>query len=271
MNSIRSSRWAILAVVALFAVAAVGTATAVTITNEDVPEEKQVGEQYTATVTLSELYKNPSYTNWTLQGETELQDVTWTVVTEDTDTGSQIDQQSFDGQSFNYTKIDAEKTDTNQVTVKVTGTVPEVTNYTYADEEQFVVASLTQVRDGGTTNDIGTTTAHHFTSESQSAREALNSAKESIDSAESSGASVSDAQSSFDSAVSAYENGNFENAQTLANRASEEAGSSADSKAANESRNQLIMYGAAALVALLLVGGGIYWYSQQGDDYSRLG
>ncbi len=271
MNSTHSSRWAILAVVALLAVAAVGTATAVSVTDEDVPEEKRVGEQYTATITLGELYKNPSYTNWTLRGETELQDVTWTITTEDTDTGKQIDQSSFDGQTFNYSKIDAEKTDTNQVTVKVTGTVPEVANYTYSDKETFVVASLTQVREGGATNAIGTKTAHHFTSESKSAREALDSAKSDIESAKSSGASVSTAQQSFESAVSAYENGNFENAETLANRASDEAGSAASAKQSAESRNQLIMYGAAGLAVVLVLGGGIYWYRQQQDDYSRLG
>ncbi|WP_435319453.1 hypothetical protein [Haloarchaeobius sp. TZWSO28] len=271
MNSSHSSKWATLAVVAILALAAVGTATAVQVTSDDVSSEAQVGEDYTATVTLGELYQNPDYTSWTLRGETELTDVTWTVTTTDTDTGNQIDRQSFDGQSFNYSNIDAEANDANQITIEVTGTVPEVENFTYAEEETFVVASLTQVRDGGTSNDIATREAHHYTEDSRAARQAIADAEAAIDEAAAAGGDTSTAESSVESAISAYEGENFENAQTLAERAQNEADSAEQSAASAQQRNQLLLYGGAAILVLLLVGGGIYWYRQQQDDYSRLG
>ncbi|MFD1647244.1 DUF4398 domain-containing protein [Haloarchaeobius litoreus] len=271
MSSSRFSRWAILAAVALLAFAAAGTAVAVQVTEEDVPAEGQVGEDYTATMTLGELYQNPDYTSWTLRGETELEDVTWTVTTTDTDTGNQIDSQSFDGQSFNYSNIDAEANDANQVTVEVTGTVPSIGNFTYADEEEFVVASLTQVREGGTSNEIATKQAHHFTSESQAARQAIGAAEEAIGTAEEAGADTSTAEDTLESAISAYEGENFGNAQDLAERAQEEAQSAQNATESTEQRNQLLLYAGVGIVVIALIGGGVYWYRQQQDDYSRLG
>ncbi|WP_256296431.1 hypothetical protein [Haloarchaeobius salinus] len=271
MNSSRYSRWAILAAVAMLAFAAVGTAVAVQVTEEDVPDEGQVGEDYSATMTLGELYQNPDYTSWTLRGETELEDVTWTVTTTDTDTGNQVDSQSFDGQSFNYSNIDAEANDANQVTVEVTGTVPSVGNFTYADEETFVVADLTQVREGGTSNGIATSEAHHFTEESQAARQAIGEAEEAIDEADAAGGDTSTAEDSVESAISAYEGENFGNAQNLAERAQEEANTAQSNAESTEQRNQLLLYAGVGIVVIALIGGGVYWYRQQQDDYSRLG
>jgi hypothetical protein len=272
MSSSRYSRWAILAAVAILAFAAVGTAVAVQVSEEDVPEDGQVGEDYTASVTLGELYQNPDYTSWTLRGETELNNVTWTVTTTDTDTGNQIDSQSFDGQSFNYSNIDAEANDANQVTVEVTGTVPSVENYTYPDEETFVVADLTQVREGGTSNEIATREAHHFTSDSQAARQAISEAEQAIEAADSAGADTSTAESSLESAISVYQSGSsFGEAQNLAERAQEEANTAQSNAESTEQRNQLLLYAGVGVVVIALIGGGVYWYRQQQDDYSRLG
>jgi hypothetical protein len=271
MSSSRYSRWAILAAVAMLAFAAVGTAVAVQVSEEDVPDEGQVGEDYTATVTLGELYQNPDYTSWTLRGETELNNVTWTVTTTDTDTGSQVDRRSFDGQSFNYSNIDANANDANQVTVEVTGTVPSVENFSYADEETFVVASLTQVREGGTSNEIATREAHHFTSGSQAARQVISEAEQAIEDADSAGADTSTAESSLESAISAYEGENFGNAQDLAERAQEEANTAKNDAESTEQRNQLLLYAGVGVVVIALIGGGIYWYRQQQDDHGRLG
>lgn len=271
MSSSRFSRWAILAAVAMLAVAAVGTAAAVQVADEDVPDEGQVGADYTATMTLGELYQNPDYTSWTLRGETELENVTWTVTTTDTDTGNQIDSQSFDGQTFNYSNIDAEANDANQITVEVTGTVPSVENYTYPDEETFVVAELTQAREGGTSNEIASREAHHFTEGSQAARQAIGDAQDAIDAAQEAGGDTSTAESSLDSAISVYESGNFEEAQNLANRAQDEADTAKSNAQSTEQRNQLLLYAGVAIVVLALIGGGVYWYRQQQDDYSRLG
>ncbi|WP_435347692.1 hypothetical protein [Haloarchaeobius sp. HRN-SO-5] len=271
MNSSRFSRWSILAVVAVIAVAAVGTAAAVSVTQEDVPAEGEVSSDYSATMTLGELYQDPDYTSWTLRGSTELENVTWTVTTTDTDTGQQIDQQSFDGQSFNYSNIDAEANDANQVTVEVTGTVPEVENYTYSEEEQFVVAGLTQVREGGTTNNVATRKAHHYTPESKAARDAIGTAEQAISAAGAAGGDTSTAEDTLSSAVSAYNGANFGNAQDLADRAQSEANEAKSAAESSQQRTKFLMYGGAAILVLGVVGGGIYWHRQQQDDYGRLG
>lgn len=271
MSSSPFSRWSVLALVAVLAFAAMGTAAAIEVTENDTPEDGRVGDEYTGSITLGELYQNPDYTSWTLRGETELENVTWTVTTTDTDTGSQVDRQTFDGQTFNYTNVDAEANDANQITIEVTGTVPEVGNFTYPEAETFVVADLTQAREGGTTNDIETVEATHYTDESRAARQAIADAEDAIDEADEAGGDTSTAEESVTSAVSAYEGENFGNAEDLAERARTEANDATESVESTEQRNQLLLYGGVGVVVVALVGGGVYWYRQQQDDYSRLG
>lgn len=238
-------------------------AAAVSVGDDDVPTEGEVGQQVTATVTLDQLYQNPQLESWTLAGSTELTDVTWTVVYYD-QTGAKVGQDEFDGQ--NFTGADVSAADgTSEVEVTVTGTVPEVGTYSYDPAQEFTAMELTQTREGGSSNEIQTWTTHHFTSDSDEARSALDDAQAAIQSA--SGANTDEAEQSFANAVDAYESGNFDLATNLAN----EAQTKAENAEQSSQTMQLAMYAVGGvLVVALLAGGFLYWRSQQ-DSYDKLG
>jgi hypothetical protein len=242
-------------------VSAAGPAAAMSASASGAPDEKQVGEDVESTFTITKPFSE--YDAWTLNGETELNDVTWTVQLFDQG-GSKIDQTSYDGQSFNHS---LEKSDAFQMKVVVKGTVPEVENYSYDPAQELVLAELNQHRDGGSSADIDAWTFRPYTAESQEARDAIDSAREAIDSAESSGASVSGAEDTLDNAVSAFDAENFGNAVDLA----EEAETKAESSQQSSQQTQMLLYGAAGLLALVVVVGGALWYrSNQQDDYDKL-
>ncbi|SFR51718.1 hypothetical protein [Halogeometricum limi] len=254
----RFSKLALACLVCLSAFAA--PVAAISVAEEDVPSDAQADSKITATVTLTELYKNPQLESWTLAGTTELEDVTWTVTYYD-QTGAKINQQSFDGQNFSGAEIAADD-GTSEVEVRVAGTAPGVDAFTYDPAQAFEAMSLQQTRQGGSSNDIQTWTAHHFTEESQGARTALDDAQAVV------GSSGSDqAQQTFDNAVSAFENGNFELATELANQAQTEAQQAQQSS----QTQQLLIYAVGGLVVVAVVVGGIvYWRSQQ-SSYDKLG
>ncbi|ESP88432.1 hypothetical protein K933_08232 [Candidatus Halobonum tyrrellensis G22] len=242
--------------------AAVAPAAAVSVTGTDAPDGAEVGSQVTATVTLSELYRNPSLNEWQLAGSTDLTDVTWTVMWYD-QTGARVDQQSYDGGNFSGATVTTES-DHAEVRVRVSGTVPQVGSYTYEPQPSFTLLSLRQARSGGASNDVVALNATHYTPASREARQALDSAAATIEEA----GNPTEAQGTFDSAVSAYNSGNFDNAVTLADRAADEAAA----VQRTQRRNQLLLYGAGAVVALAaVVGGGfLLWRSRQ-DSYDKLG
>ncbi|RDI72254.1 DUF4398 domain-containing protein [Halopelagius longus] len=238
-------------------------AAAVSVGNDDVPAESEVGQQVTATVTLDELYKNPQLESWTLAGSTELTDVTWTVVYYD-QTGAKVGQDEFDGQNFSGADVSAAD-GTSEVEVTVTGTVPEVESYSYDPAQEFTAMELTQTRSGGSSNEIGTWSTHHFTQESNDARAALDEAQSAIQSA--SGANTKEAEQQFSNAVDAYENGNFD----LATKLASEAQTKAENAQQSSQTKQLAMYAVGGvLVVALFAGGFLYWRSQQ-DSYDKLG
>ncbi|ELZ96948.1 hypothetical protein C440_04203 [Haloferax mucosum ATCC BAA-1512] len=251
-----------LALVVLLSVVAVPTG-AVSVASNDVPDETAVGEKVTASVTLNELYKDPQLESWTLAGETALEDVTWTVTYYD-QTGAKVDQQSFDGQNFSGAQV-AAGDGTSEVEVAVTGTTPEVEEFSYDPEQSFTVISLDQTRDGGSSNDIDTWTAHHYTQDSAAARDKLDSAQAAIANAGS--ANTQDAQNQFDNAVEAFEGGEFGLASNLA----EDAETKANKAQQSSQTTQLLMYAAGGLVVVALIAGGfLYWRSQQ-TTYDKLG
>ena len=251
-----------LALVVLLSVAAM-PAGAVSVASEDTPSEVQVGSKVTASVTLDELYKNPQLEAWGLQGETELEDVTWTVTYYD-QTGAKVDQQSFDGQNFSGANVVADD-GTSEVQVSVTGTVPAVENYTYDPAQTFTVMTLNQTREGGSSNDIDSWTAHHYTDESAAAREKLDGANAAI--AAAGGANTQDAQNQFDNAVEAFEGEEFGLASNLA----EDAETKANQAKQSSQTTQMLIYAAGGLVVVaLLAGGFLYWKSQQ-QTYDKLG
>lgn len=249
MNWNRCSR--LLVVLVLGLVLAGGAAGAVTVSESDAPGEAEVGTEVSATVTLTELYQDPSLAEWTLQGETELTSVTWTITTFD-QTGSQIGQRSVDSSTFER-EVSTES-DVSEIRIRITGDVPEVESWSYDPPQSFVLANLDQVPPGGSATDIETIETHHYTSESQEAREAIESAEAAI---EETGAN-DEARSSLDSAISAYEAANFENAVNIAERAEEEARQSRQ----QSQQFQLVLYVVGAIVLIAVIVGAVYWYRQ---------
>lgn len=258
MNSNRSSKLAALVVLAALLVAAVAPAAAISTDAENVPSEAQVGQKVTSTFTLTELYSD--YEQWTLSGQTELNKVTWTVTRYD-QADNKIGSDAYDGASFNRS-ISIEN-DVDKVTVEVTGVVPEVDGYSYDPAQSFTIASLSQTREGGNSEQIDEWTVHHYTSESQAARDAIESASAAIDDA----GGVPGAESTLESAISSYENANFDNANRLAEQAEETANKAKKSS----NRNRMLLYAGGGLLAVGLVVGGVFWWRSNQDSYDKLG
>lgn len=252
----------VLATLLLCAAVAVPAA-AVTVAEEDVTDEAAAGSKVTATVRLDALYQDPQLEQWTLAGETELVDVTWTVTLFD-QTGAKVSQESYDGQEFSNASV-AAADGTAEVEVRVTGTVPEVTEYRYDPPQRFTLMELDQTRTGGSSNEIGAWETHHYTDESRNARQAIDAAAAAIENA--GGADTSEAEQTMGNAVSAFENGNFELATELGNEAESQA-----SQARQSSRTmRLALYGVGALLVVGLAVGGFVYYRSQQDTYDKLG
>jgi len=247
--------------VALLVVASLAVpALAVETTEQTIPEEAEVGTTVEASVELTELYDE--FEQWQLAGETELTNVTWTVTYYD-QTDARIGQESFDGQEFSGATVSVAN-GTDRVVVQVRGTAPAVDRdeFSYDPPQRFLLMDVDQERSGGTSNDLGSWETHHFTADSDAARDAIDEAAAAVAEAGEPRA----ASTSLQSAIDAYEAGNFDNAETNAERALTEA----EQAQSTQQRNQLLLYGAVGLVAVGLVGGGIYYYRSQQDDYDRL-
>lgn len=251
-----------LALVCLLVASAAVPAAGVSTTDGEMPDEAEVGTQVNASVTLTDLYKEPSLESWTLAGETELADVTWTVTYYD-QTGSKVDQEAFDGQAFDGAEI-AAADGVSEVRVKVTGTVPEVEAYSYDPAQTVTLVSLTQTRSGGSSNDLAAREIHHYTEESAAARTALDGAAAAIASVD--GANTEEAETTLDNAVSAFENGNFELATSLAG----EAESGANAAEQSTETRRFIIYAVGGLVALGTLVGGVFWYRSRQSTHDKL-
>jgi hypothetical protein len=264
MTKTNLNRCSKLALAALVVFAAFSfPAAAVTVGDEDVPGNAEVDSQVSATVTLTELYKDPQLEQWTLAGETELEDVTWTVTYYD-QTGAKVNQTSFDGQNFTGATVSAAD-GTSEVDVKITGTVPEIEEYSYDPQQSFRLMALEQTRKGGSSNEIDAWESSHYTSESEAARTAIEEAESAIEAA--SGANTGEAEKLLDRAVDAYNGGNFDNAQGLASDAAE----SAEEAEKSSQTMQLALYAVGGLVVVGLLAGGFLWYRSQQDSYDKLG
>ncbi|MFC7046914.1 hypothetical protein ACFQH6_17245 [Halobacteriaceae archaeon GCM10025711] len=260
MNWSHSSKLA-LALAAVLFVAAVPAA-AVSVTPDGVPDSAEVGSKTTASFEVTDLYSN--YDSWTLAGETELVNATWTVTLYD-QTNARIGRESYSGQTFQQA-VEASE-DVNRVEVRVEGTVPKVENYSYQPAQSFTVAALRETQDGGASTTLDAWSARPYTSDSQEARDAIADAEDAIDTAESNGADTTEAEDLLDSAVSAFNGSNFDNAVKLANNAQ----SKAEGAAASKQQTNLLLMAGAGLVGLLLIGGGVYWYLSNRQTYDKLG
>lgn len=267
MSSIRSSRLAVFLLVAALALTAVAPAAAVTVEERDAPDEAKVGSEVTATFAVADLYTD--YEKWTLNGRTELRNVTWTVTLYD-QADNRIEQDSYDGQSFNRS-IDIQN-DVDEVSVTVRGTVPTVENFSYDPAQTFRLAAFNQVREGGTSEPLKSVDTHHYTTESDEARQAISSAAQAVSDAEDADADVTEANSDLDDAISAFDGGSnkFTLAADLATKAEEKANQAKQAHESTTQRNRLLMYGGVGVVGLAAVGGGVYWYRSQQDSYDKL-
>jgi hypothetical protein len=261
MNSIHSSK---LLAIALAVVLVSQGAVALSVDGDE-PGDVEVGSDVDHTVTLEELHQSPQVDQWTLEATTGLEDAEWTITYLD-QAGEEIEKTSHEGAEISSNELSTEN-NVNAVEVRVRGTVPSIEEYTYPEEEMVTVMALTQSPANDVTNEIATVEAHAYTEDSQQARDNLDAARDAIDRASESGADVSDVESTFQSAVSSYENGNFENANRLANRAE----SNANSKVESSEQTQTILYAVGGLVVLVLIVGGFLWYRSRQDTYDKLG
>jgi len=260
MNSSRYSKLALVAL--LLAVVAAGPAAAVSVSGDAVPSEAEVGSTVDVTYTLEELYTN--YDQWSLAGETELEAVTWTVTTYDVGE-TQIAREEYTGQSFSHGI--AKSDDVAEVTVRVQGTVPEQSNWSYDPAQKMLLASFTEAQNGGSQTTLQESELRPYTADSQAARTAIEDANSAISDAEDAGVNADDAQSLLDNAVSAYNAGNFGNAQDLAANAQDEAAAAQQS---SERTSTLLIIGGVVLV-LAVLAGLVYWYLQNRETYDKLG
>ncbi|WP_435197000.1 hypothetical protein [Natronomonas sp. EA1] len=229
---------------------------AVAVTSENLPAETQAQSEASATFTFSELYADGSQ-EWTLEAKTNLTGAQWTVKKQKL--GGDVVSESYQGRTFETTVSSNENVET--VTVTVTGDVPKVKNFTYDPVETYLFAGFNKTV-GSASNVIATERVHHFTEKSKEARNAIESAQAAIDAA----GGDQQAQQTLNNAISSYNNGNFANAIDLANQAEQRA----TQKQEVSSRNQLLLYAGIGVVALLaVVGGVLYWRSQQ-DSYDKL-
>lgn len=279
MTSSRSSNLFALALLVTTVVATAAPVAAVSVGESTIPAEAEAGTQVSATVTLTDLYQSPQWEPWTLRGETQLANVTWTVTFINAQ-GDEFDTRSYDGQTFSQANISTAGEDPIiDLRITVTGEVPTPAEWTYPEEETFVVMDLTQTRgQQGSRNDITTREVHHYTTGeadtpgSQQARAALNGARTAIEEARAADADTARAENTLASAVNSYRSGNFENAVSLATRAQEEANTALENKQSSEQQSQLLMIGGGVLLVVLLAGGGFWWYrNQQRDSYDKLG
>lgn len=269
MSWSRSSKITAVVVTLALLAAAVAPAAAVTVDAEAVPQEAQVGDTVSATFTFNELYQNPQLEAWNLEGTTELVGVTWTVTFYD-QTGTQVMQTSYDGQNLSQPDVSAAD-GVSEVEVQLRGEVPEISNFSYSEEETFMFAAFTQVRDGGASNELTVYETQAFTEDSKAARDAIEAAEAAIETASAEGADTAEPEQLRQSAISAYDNENFENAVTLATQSETKANELAQSQAQSQQRSQLLLYGAGAVVLLLVIGGVVYWWRSNQDTYDKLG
>lgn len=252
MSWTHSSKGVILGVLLALSLTAVGTAAAITVSG-DAPAPAENGTEVSMTTSIDEPFADAP-DQWTLRGETELENATWTVEAYD-QRGNIVTRQDVSGS--NFTQDLNFDNDATRVNVTVTGTVPTLSSFNYEDRasENYTVMQLSQVNGDALDQ---TWDSHRYTAQSQTARQAIDDAQAAVDEA-----AGSAGQDNVDRAISAYNAGNFENAISLA----EEAQSTAEDNQ-NDAGLPIALIVGAIVVLLIVVGGGVYyWRSQQQENY----
>jgi hypothetical protein len=253
MSWIRSSKGTTLVALLALLLAVAGPAGALTLTDETDFTESRVGETVETSVVIEDPFTDQP-DEWTLRGTTELTNVSWVVTVRQQ--GNQVNQSQYSDQTFEEPLALANNGD--EVEISLTGDTPAVENYTYDPPQSYVLWEMVAIT-GNSESTLNTTTVHHYTNESDEARNAIDDAVAAIN--ESGG--NAEAQDTLNSSISSYDNGNFQNARDLASDAQNQAESAQQS----QQQTQTLIYAAVALVVLALVGGAVYyWRSNQGPD-----
>ncbi|MFB6189451.1 MAG: hypothetical protein ABEI57_06175 [Halapricum sp.] len=257
MSLIPSSKGTTVLVALVITLAAVGTVAAVQTKNVSAPDQAKVGQEVTAKVTITDLYQPDS--DWTLQGTTQLQNVTNWKVTKTYPNGTTASQ-TFGGTSQFEVPVNA-SANFASITISITGDAPPVSNYSYDPPQQFQAAKLVKVVGDGQ-SEVETVSVHHYTSDSKQARQNIQDAEDAV-----SGTNNGDAKSYLQNAIDWYNTGNFEKANSNAKKAK----NSANQAKSSQNTMQLVLYAIGAIVILALIGGGLYYYrNQQQDSYDKL-
>lgn len=242
-----------LGVLLAVALGAAGTAVAadITITNE--PEVGEEGDEVSMEIVIDDPHP-PS--QWALDGETELDDATWSIEMRDID-DNLIEERSVGGNSFSQNVDSDDRTD--EITIQVSGEIPELDTFDYEDidAEEYTVMRLTQ---DGSLIDGGEIRSHRWqaNSEHQDARQALDSASAAVEDADD-----DDAREDLENAIAFYNQGDFDRAIDLAESAESQA------EQAGQTR-QLLMIGGAIVAVLVVLGGGFYYYRSRQQDTRKL-
>lgn len=256
MSWIRSSeRTVALALLGLVLLGAVGTAAALTVSASDVPEEAEVGSEVESRFTVDDAFTENS--QYTLRLETELRNVSWRV--EEYDQGDRVEQWTGGGQTFEQ-EISSDPTG-DEIRIQVRGDVPSIDSYNYSAPENFTVVAI-RTQTGDNVQTLETYEVHHFTEDSQNARDEIDSAEEAIEAA----GGNPDAREDLRSAISFYNSGQFEEAVREANNAESKANQAQQS----QQTNQMLLFGGLGVVLLAVVVGGVWYWRNQQDDYDKL-
>lgn len=256
MNLIRSSNRVLAITFVVVLLGAAGTAAALSVTASNVPEETPVGSETNASITIEDPFTDTP-NEWTLEGETQLENVSWTVTV--LDQGQQLSQETYGQQSFSQEL--AREGGGDQIEIEIAGDVPAVEEHSYDPPENYTLAELRSVQ-GNNTQELTTYSVHHYTNESQSARQEIDAASAAIEDA----GGTEDANRSLEQAISAYDNGNFENAISNA----KDAQSAAEQAEQSQEQTQMLLYAGVGVVVLLVVIGGVWYWRNQQDDYDKL-
>jgi len=250
MSWTHSSEGVALALVLAASLALAGTAAAVTISGES-PGATEVGEEVSMTITIEEPFRDAP-DQWTLRGETGLEEASWTVTT--LEQGRTIETNDYGSATFEQ-DLDIES-GTTTVEITVEGTVPEMTEFNYdnVEAEQVTVASIGRSTEGNV-NTLQSWEIRRFTEDSERARQAIAEAEQAVE-----GSDSGEARESLDDAKAFYANEEFDRAVDNAEQAQEQAEQA-------ESGLPLIPIAAAAVALVILVAGGLYYRSRQQSDY----
>jgi hypothetical protein len=258
MSWIRYSKAITLALLLAVSIVAAGTAAGLSVSTENAAAEYRVGQPVTVNVTIEDPFTGDASNQWTLNGQTELTEVVWSVRV--LDQGQVVrPEQTFGSAAFNYSL--SRDGGGDAVVIQLQGTAPAIENYTYAPEERFTVADMNRIS-GSNTADLETVEAHHYTNESKEARNAIESAEQAYD--ENGG--PDSVENRLNDSIAFYESEQFGQAINNANEAETQVSQAEQS----QQTTTLILYAVGAIVLLALIGGGIYYWRSQQESYGKL-